>query len=352
MPDELQVKAPVPVSGDDHAETTDRGEVKIKDSPSVSANDDLPPIPPPKPKRPLSPFAQACSTLKEAFPDADDNVVRAVLVAASGKVEPAFNGLLALSDPSIQPDMSAATAAPASHDGAARGSRSQIDEDEALARKLAQQFEGAGSGRSSFNSSRRVRSSGYSGRYDETRPAEPERSFFDDDLPELKENLQRGFNETKTKVSSWVSSMRKKVEGEDGQLGFFGAGSRNTRDSSDLGPGHGYERARRGPSGYYDRDPAEMTADDFQGISLKDEDRPLGERLAQRRSTRGDGGPPPPKPPRPVLNALGDETNKWEPLKSVNPEPVDKDPFFIGESDDEDELEEADKKGGEKVSKD
>ena len=49
---------------------------------------------PPKPPRPLSPQQQAENTLKEAFPSIDAAVVRAVLMASGGRVEPAFNALL------------------------------------------------------------------------------------------------------------------------------------------------------------------------------------------------------------------------------------------------------------------
>lgn len=49
---------------------------------------------PPKPPRPLVPAQQAELTLKEAFPSIDPAVVKAVLQASGGKVEPAFNALL------------------------------------------------------------------------------------------------------------------------------------------------------------------------------------------------------------------------------------------------------------------
>ena len=52
--------------------------------------------PPPKPPRPMSPQAQAEATLIEAFPDMDSKVVKAVLMASGGKVEPAFNALLGM----------------------------------------------------------------------------------------------------------------------------------------------------------------------------------------------------------------------------------------------------------------
>lgn len=49
---------------------------------------------PPKPPRPLTPQTQAENTLIEAFPTIDIKVVRAVLKASGGQVEPAFNALL------------------------------------------------------------------------------------------------------------------------------------------------------------------------------------------------------------------------------------------------------------------
>lgn len=49
---------------------------------------------PPKPPRPLSPQQQAENTLKEAFPSIDAAVIKAVLTASGGNVEPAFNALL------------------------------------------------------------------------------------------------------------------------------------------------------------------------------------------------------------------------------------------------------------------
>ena len=60
---------------------------------------------PPKPPRPLSPQQQAENTLKEAFPSIDAAVVKAVLTASGGRVEPAFNALLG--KPSVRNVLSA-----------------------------------------------------------------------------------------------------------------------------------------------------------------------------------------------------------------------------------------------------
>ena len=62
--------------------------------PGVRFNEEATEIPPQKPPRPVDPQVQAQNTLVEAFPSVDANVVKAVLVASGGKVEPAFNALL------------------------------------------------------------------------------------------------------------------------------------------------------------------------------------------------------------------------------------------------------------------
>ena len=59
-------------------------------------NEEATEIPPQKPPRPVDPQVQAQNTLIEAFPGVDPNVVKAVLVASGGKVEPAFNALLSM----------------------------------------------------------------------------------------------------------------------------------------------------------------------------------------------------------------------------------------------------------------
>jgi hypothetical protein len=82
-PPELRNLDPAPVSGATADTTTPTSPIE----------------PPPKPPRPLSPRAQAKATLKEAFPDMDDSVIHAVLIASGGNIEPAFNALLGISTP-------------------------------------------------------------------------------------------------------------------------------------------------------------------------------------------------------------------------------------------------------------
>jgi len=92
--------------------------------------------PPPKPPRPLSPQAHAEATLIEAFPSIEAKVVKAVLVASGGKVEPAFNALLSMSDPNYV----AEEAAPPRPPRRLQQPMSQLESDELYARQLAEQY--------------------------------------------------------------------------------------------------------------------------------------------------------------------------------------------------------------------
>ena len=67
--------------------------VPLTEKPKSGLEEDAPP---PKPPRPLAPEQQAEITLKEAFPSIDAAVVKAVLRASGGRVEPAFNALLGI----------------------------------------------------------------------------------------------------------------------------------------------------------------------------------------------------------------------------------------------------------------
>ncbi len=66
------------------------------DAPAASKHATVEDDAPAKPPRPLSPQQQAENTLREAFPSIDVAVVKAVLTASSGRVEPAFNALLGM----------------------------------------------------------------------------------------------------------------------------------------------------------------------------------------------------------------------------------------------------------------
>lgn len=367
------------------------GKVSPSAAPVEDASD-RPPTPPPKPPRPLSPFSQNYLTLSEAFPSVDTKVVRAILISSSGLVDPAFNGLLSLTDPDYKLDenlllqqrqaarhahtrpppppgktapryrqaplaepkggaplntLTAHRAAQqASAAAAIRADSAQIEEDEKLARLLAAEFDtdqrrdrrvryadtGRGTTYSDPRDSERSRRAGNDGGYQDDGYEDDddlykERSFFDEDLPQLRDNLTKGFNETKEKVNNWVENFKKKIDGDEKTPGLFNglfgnanAGSRNNSGSGASGAyygdeGRSYNSGYRGgvpPGGrtqrFYDRDPQEVS---FHGISMQDHDNseePDLPRLPRR-----------PSADKNESAKKGD--NKWEPLSTVSPVP-------------------------------
>jgi hypothetical protein len=88
--DDDEVPEPQTHAAPEREPTPSKGPKRV----SFQDQDENPPAPPPKPPRPMSPQAHAEATLQEAFPHIEITVIRAVLVASQGKVEPAFNALL------------------------------------------------------------------------------------------------------------------------------------------------------------------------------------------------------------------------------------------------------------------
>ena len=125
---------------------------------------------------------------------------------------------------------------------------SQLAADERYARQLAEQYDNVGA-YEQRTSSRQANRGAEQGLMDDDR----ERSFIDDDLPIIRDNLRKGFQETQTKVNGWISQLKKKIE--DGL------------DESET-PTQGREDPYRRPggsgrpSGDYDADP-QVLGDDF-----------------------------------------------------------------------------------------
>lgn len=290
---------------------------------------------PPKPARPLSPFAEKQLILTEAFPSIEVNVVRAILIAAQGQLDPAFNALLSLTDPAYEVDESqfeTVSQPPPRSAAPPRGQqqrtqqrqRSQMEEDERLAQMLADEERGIASGQ------RRTRG-GYPGQ----EPVD-DRSFFDDDLPQIKETFTKGFNETKDKVNSWLGNFRKNMAGETTDTPP--AGSR-----SGMSDGAGsYQPNRTSRARFYDGEPDQI---DFQGIRLNDNDEPAPPALPARRSGGGSAGnndheddlySKPSDESSAAAARKTEATKKSIPLKSTDAGKSEaEDSFLIADSDDE-----------------
>ncbi|KAF7595757.1 ubiquitin-binding protein cue5 [Aspergillus hancockii] len=279
---------------------------------------------PPKPPRLLSPRQQAESTLKEAFPTVDMSVINAVLMASNWDVERAFHALLGMTDPSA-----AAQEVPPPKPPRPSAAQRQLEADELYARQLAEHYN------SRAPQSRREDGPPFDRpRRNSDLSEDKEYSFFEDDLPVIRENIRKGFLETQTKVNSWVQNLKKRLDGEDQEgaplyQGYRDENYARTRRSGELG-------RRSGDRERYDADP-QVLSDDFSALEMRDTEAP------------------PPRPPRPLANtsldkisspspdrrkvrppSTGGKQSKWQPLSTVEPSPVgDHDPFSLGDSEDE-----------------
>ena len=235
--------------------------------------------PPPKPPRPLAPEQQAENTLKEAFPSIDAAVIKAVLRASGGRVEPAFNALLGMSDPdAAEPAPPAQPPRPVAQPTSTE--EHQLAADERYARQLAEHYNGAPSGvmpsRDGYGL-RREQPRGPVRQSSQPRPNqydgdERERNFIDDDLPVIRDNIRKGFLETQSTVNKWVTSLKKRIDGEE----------EDDFHNQPAAPAQGYapqqqysgrrssEFSRRSTDrDRYDADP-QVLGDDFAGLRMQD----------------------------------------------------------------------------------
>ena len=338
--------------------------------------------PPTKPPRPQSPREQAEQTLKEAFPSIDAGVVRAVLTASGGQVEPAFNALLGMSDPDSQqrePDPPARPPRPAQGPPTTTA-QSQLEADEMYARQLAEHYSaGAGAGRERQRQAPQVQGQqsqmlGQGGQMPSQNQASPERSFLDgwsdnqvnraikdnlplDDLPVIRENIRKGFLETQSTVNKWIGSIRKKIDGDEEADDFSSQPARPAQGYQARNQSYGRRSGdmirRSGDMDRYDADP-ELIDDDFSRLELRDTEnaappkparpgRPLANPdlfkptpappMAGRKVSFQEGppeeirdmyssSPKPTQQKQQQQQGSANKSSKWQPLASVDPAPV------------------------------
>ncbi|KAK1988259.1 CUE domain-containing protein [Colletotrichum cereale] len=325
--------------------------------------------PPPKPPRPSTETQKTEDILKEAFPSIDISVIKAVLRASGGKIDPAFNALLEMTDPDAAQNETTDEQPPPQPPRPQGGAQlSQLEADELYARQLAEHFDNVGS----YEARTSNRSPG--GRVQrqqtglEPRPNAEDResNFFEDELPVIQEKLRKGFIETQGKVNSWITTMKKRFDEEfadedetsqrpgqaQGQYGARRPGE-SSRRSGD------YER--------YDADP-QVLSDDFAGMKFAADGTPLRDNSRPLSNPDLYKPPPPSKSPKPHdgrkvafregteeidvygssprrsaedLSGSKAKSSKWQPLSTVDPNPIsDNDPFSLGDSEDEREAKE------------
>ncbi|KAF7552971.1 hypothetical protein G7046_g7241 [Stylonectria norvegica] len=313
---------------------------------------------PPKPPRPVTETQKNVDILKEAFPTVETSVIKAVLSASGGRVEPAFNALLEMTDPDAVQNEPEEAPPPQPPRPQNQRQLSQLEADELYARQLAEHFDNVGA-----YESRTSNRNGPGGRPRQGQPErssdDRERSFVDDDLPIITENLRKGFVETQTRVNGWITNLKKKIEEN------FDESEESTQRQSEPFRRPGEPSRRSGDYDRYDADP-EVLTDDFAGMKLSADGTPVNRPMANTGMYK----PPPssssPKPqtsgrrvgfkeeteeinmydtsPRvPPKDAPGGSAraSKWQPLSTVAPSPItDNDPFSLGDSEDEKEPKE------------
>ncbi|KIL85677.1 hypothetical protein FAVG1_11172 [Fusarium avenaceum] len=316
---------------------------------------------PPKPPRPMSEAQKNEGILKEAFPGVELSVIKAVLRASGGRVEPAFNALLEMTDPdAAQNEPADEVPPPQPPRPQNRSQMSQLEADELYARQLAEHFDNVGSYESRTanrggNDERQRQGQHGQDQWGDDR----EHSFIDDDLPVIRDNLRKGFFETQEKVNGWITNLKKKIEEN------FDESEEQTQRQ---GQGQPYRRPGESsrPSGDYDRYDADpqVLSDDFAGMKFSSDGTPMNRPMANTGMFK----PPPPStspkpnngrrvgfkeeteeinmydssprvPPKDAAPASGARGSKWQPMSAVEPSPIaENDPFSLGDSEDERET--------------
>ncbi|KAK1506243.1 CUE domain-containing protein [Colletotrichum tamarilloi] len=330
---------------------------------------------PPKPPRPSGETQKTEDILKEAFPSIDISVVKAVLRASGGKIDPAFNALLEMTDPDAAQHETTDEQPPPQPPRPQGGAQlSQLEADELYARQLAEHFDNVGSyeartsNRSPGGGGGRVRRQ-QTGLEPRPNAEDREPNFFDDELPVIQEKLRKGFVETQGKVNSWITTMKKRFDEE------FADEDESSHQWPGQGQGQGQYGARRpgessrrsGDYERYDADP-QVLSDDFAGMKFTADGTPLRDNNRPLSNPDLYKPPPPSKSPKPHdgrkvafregaeeidvygssprrsaedLSGSKAKASKWQPLSTVDPNPIsDNDPFSLGDSEDEREAKE------------
>lgn len=225
--DILKIAEPKPIKLDD-VELEPKAKKEDK-----SEEESCPPLPTRRSTEPVNAQENPIlKQLKEAFPNIDEKYVKAVIIASSGALDPAFNALLYLSDPESGKDIELPTR-PTVAPLPPRKSQTQLEQDELLARQLNEQYNKQHHRRSHLQHSRPVREEFEDEAAYEARIRDRERrrrnplskeerteiygeenedswsQFVAKDLPDLATEANKSIQETANKISTWFSGVAK-----------------------------------------------------------------------------------------------------------------------------------------------
>lgn len=249
---------------------------------------------PPRPTRPVSPLDQIKRDLKEAFPQIEDKYIQAVVIASEGRVDPAFNALLFLLDPSFKPEPVVVAPKPVE-----KTKKPEYTDDELLARHLQKEFD---------REERKRRSAAAKSRQRSNAPVQDYDSDSPDEIDQLKEQFTQGFEEAKSTINGWVSGLTKKFS-QDADSGS--SSNLNPKLFGALG-GSSFNSGAKTRTRKFDEDPEILSLDFSRNVDLKERDAP---RLPRRTE----------KP---------EQEQRWQPLNSDVP--VSSDAFLLTDLEDED----------------
>ncbi|CCJ30917.1 unnamed protein product [Pneumocystis jirovecii] len=137
----------------------------------------------------------AINILKDAFPGIEEKMLNAILIASQGSIESAFDALLSITDSNYKPG----PLKQISYNNAdiPNDVQHQIENDFKYAYNLSQiglqENENAKNTRYLYHN------------------AKKERTFINDELPIIRENLKQGFDNAKAKMSVFFSNIKKRI---------------------------------------------------------------------------------------------------------------------------------------------
>ncbi|GMG18924.1 unnamed protein product [Ambrosiozyma monospora] len=342
--------------------------------------------PPSRPPRPVSAEQKLINQLHQAFPKIEEKYIKMALIASEGNLDPAFNALLFLSDPTSGIQIPKIKTKPPVPPKDVERKR-QLESDEALARRLARQYE-EGSGH----------------RHHKQAPPKPTRKpqnweGYDnygkgsDSDEDIVDTISKNVEEARVKVGGWLGNIAKKLQettinessepsqrnpnagqhlserqaaaatkrshtnsGNGGQLfNAFGGGSsaRNSLDYTRVKPSERYTTNRTNTTGSIRM--SDNSSEDLYGTPTVTKTTPGApvSAVAATASKPGVTTAIDPVTGKPLTAAIGDDSTaaaagnaksagagkgKWEPLASVNPEPVSDGTFLVDDSDDDDDV--------------
>lgn len=287
---------------------------------------------------------QILKQLKEAFPNIEENYIKAVIIASQGALEPAFHALLFLSDPESGKDIdlpSEPLEVPP-REPVQQGGPSQLEQDEMLARQLDQKY-----------NRRRSKKNGVPEGYDDRQrvrdhrrriqtPMNPEeyRDIYGDqeeedmwgqlvekDLPDLRNRANKSIQDTATKLNGWFNGISKKWSGDEDRTNSRGRLGDTLREEPQRKP----ERRRFNSFGAQIDDDSTLKS---HGISLQNEEDDLDvpPQLKNRTQAENDLVTRTAYIDTPPENT---QRRKWQP---VPPAPMTNSPTRHGRSPDEDDF--------------